>query len=325
MKTIAKSDFTTILLVNQTPKEVFKAITNPGGWWSEEIVGGTEKLNDEFFYHYKDIHLCKMKLIEVVPNQKVVWQVLDNYFKFTKDKSEWKGTKVVFEIAPGGKQTEIKFTHQGLVPQYECYEICREAWTHYVEDSLRDLITTGKGQPNRKETTGFDVQLVEKWKLDNNVNEGGFTTTIEVGQTPKEVFNAINNVTGWWTENLEGNWKKLNDEFTARFGETFITMRVTEMKPDTKVIWLVTDCYKDWVKGNKKEWNGTKISFEISKRGKKTQLQFAHLGLVPQFECYGGCANAWTEYVESSLKGLITTGEGEPTAKEKKATVAKAK
>ena len=159
------ADFTTTILVDKSPEEVFKGINDPRAWWSEEIEGGTEKLNDEIFYHYKDIHLCKIKLVEVVPGKKVVWQVLDNYFKLTKDKSEWKGTKVVFDISQKGKQTELTFTHQGLVPQYECYEICREAWTNYVENSLRDLITKGKGEPSSKLHDGFDAQLVEKWKL----------------------------------------------------------------------------------------------------------------------------------------------------------------
>ncbi|MDB5141493.1 MAG: ATPase [Mucilaginibacter sp.] len=159
------TDFTTTLLVDQTPEEVLNAINNVRGWWSENIDGGTEKLNDEFIYQYKDVHYCKIKVIELVPDQKVVWLVLDNYFKFTEDKSEWKGTKIIFDISQKDNQTEIRFTHEGLVPQYECYEICREAWTNYIQDSLRNLITTGKGQPNAKEDDGFDAQLVEKWKL----------------------------------------------------------------------------------------------------------------------------------------------------------------
>ena len=89
-----------------------------------------------------------------------------------------------------------------------------------------------------------------------------FTTTILVDQTAKEAFNAINSVSGWWTENVEGEANKLNGVFTTHFGETFITMKVVELVPGKKVVWLVTDCYKDWVKGNKKEWNGTEIVFE---------------------------------------------------------------
>jgi uncharacterized protein YndB with AHSA1/START domain len=145
---MATADFTTTLVVEQTPEEVFNAINNPHGWWSEEIEGGTDKLNDEFTYRYEDVHHCKMKLIEVVPNKKVVWLVLENYFKFTKDNSEWTGTKISFEISEQDNKTQIRFTHLGLVPEYECYEICRDAWSSYIHHSLRTLITTGNGQPN---------------------------------------------------------------------------------------------------------------------------------------------------------------------------------
>ena len=132
---MSASDFSTTLLVDQNPKEVFRAVNNVRGWWSEEIEGGTEKLNDEFTYHFEDIHQCKMKLIEVVPDKKVVWLVLENYFKFTKDKTEWKGTKVIFEISQKGNKTTLRMTHQGLVTEYEFFEICRDGVD--IQNSLR--------------------------------------------------------------------------------------------------------------------------------------------------------------------------------------------
>ena len=144
-------DFTTAFLVDQTPEEVFNAINNVRGWWSEEIEGSTNKLNDEFKYHYQDVHACKMKLIEVIPQEKVVWLVLENYFKFTQDKSEWVGTKIIFEIIKKDNKTQLTFTHQGLVPEYECFEVCSNAWSQYVQHSLFSLITTAKGQPNSKD------------------------------------------------------------------------------------------------------------------------------------------------------------------------------
>ena len=152
---MSNQNFNVTLLVDQTPEEVFYAVTDVRKWWSgyyaEEIEGSTEKLNDEFKYHYEDVHRSHMKLIEVIPDKKVVWFVVDNYFKFTQDKSEWTGTKIIFEIAEKDNKTEMRFTHQGLVPAYECYEICRDAWTGYIQKSLRNFITTGKGQTN---TTG---------------------------------------------------------------------------------------------------------------------------------------------------------------------------
>lgn len=155
------ADFTTSITVDATPEQVFDAVNNVRGWWSEEIEGSTTKLNDEFAYHYKDVHIAKMKLIEVIPNKKVVWLVMDNYFKFTEDKNEWTGNKIVFEIIEKDNKTELQFTQLGLVPEYECYDICRDAWSNYINNSLRSLITTGKGQPAVKEND-FDEQLLEQ-------------------------------------------------------------------------------------------------------------------------------------------------------------------
>jgi hypothetical protein len=158
------SDFTTAILVDQTPEKTFNAINNVRGWWSEQIEGSTNKLNDEFIYHYKDVHVCKMKLTEVIPNKKVVWHVLNNHFNFTKDKSEWIDTKIIFEISEMDGKTQLRFTHEGLVPQYECYDVCEDAWTSYIQGSLKNLIVTGKGQPNTGEE-GLNAELIEKWNL----------------------------------------------------------------------------------------------------------------------------------------------------------------
>ena len=143
--------YTRTFTVDKSPKEVFPAINHVRGWWSENIEGSTTNLGDEWTYRYKDAHRCTMKVTEMVPNKKVVWHVLDNYFNFTQDKTEWKGTDVVFEIARKGDKTEVNFTHVGLVPAYECYNVCSDAWGSYISGSLRSLITTGKGKPNTKE------------------------------------------------------------------------------------------------------------------------------------------------------------------------------
>jgi hypothetical protein len=162
--TMATSNFSTTISVNNTPKEVFDAINNVRGWWSESVEGNTNKLNEEFLYYYKDVHISKMRIVEFVPNRKVVWLVLDNHFNFTEDKTEWNDTKIVFEISEKGDKTELLFTHVGLVPEYECYNVCHDAWTSYIQGSLKDLITTGTGKPNAKEG-GLNADLIEKWKL----------------------------------------------------------------------------------------------------------------------------------------------------------------
>jgi hypothetical protein len=298
--TTTTAGFTTTMLVDQTPTAVFNAINNPRGWWSEEIEGDTDKLNAVFDYHYQDVHRCKMKITELVPGKKVVWQVLDNYFSFTKDKSEWKDNTISFEITEKGNTTQVRFTQAGLVLEYECYDICENAWTTYIQKSLYSLITTGKGQPN-----GKDKPQTEDERL-----RTGFTTTFFVNQTPAEVFDAVNNVRGWWQGEIEGNSAKPGDEFTYRMKDIhFSKQRVIEFVPGKKVLWLVTDSKLNFL-NDKSEWTGTKISFEIAEINNKTQLRFTHLGLTPGIECYGACSNGWSKLVQESLLSLITTGKG---------------
>ncbi|GAA2814487.1 hypothetical protein [Nonomuraea dietziae] len=73
------------------------------------------------------------------------------HFNFIDDQSEWKDTQVVFEISAKDGGARVAFTHVGLVPQYECFDVCTNAWAGYISSSLRNLINTGTGQPNPKE------------------------------------------------------------------------------------------------------------------------------------------------------------------------------
>ena len=144
--------FTTAFTVEATPAEVYAAVTNVRGWWSEEIEGPTAAIGDEFDYHMRDLHRCRIRITDAVPSQRVEWTVLDNHFGFTQDKTEWIGTTVTFELTPVDGGTEIRFTHHGLVSEYECYDICVNAWGFYIGTSLPELVTTGTGRPNSNGT-----------------------------------------------------------------------------------------------------------------------------------------------------------------------------
>ena len=163
---MSTQSYSKIFYTNQPASAVFESIQNFRGWWSEDIEGNTAILNETFFYHYKDVHLCKIKLIEKIQNEKLVYEILDNQFSFTEDNTEWTGTRLIFEISTENNQTKVKFTHKGLTPDYECYHICNESWGNYIGKSLFNLIETGKGNPNPKEDGGFNAEIVEKMEIE---------------------------------------------------------------------------------------------------------------------------------------------------------------
>jgi Activator of Hsp90 ATPase homolog 1-like protein len=136
-----------------------------------------------------------------------------------------------------------------------------------------------------------------------------------VDQPANEVFDAVNNVTQWWTKNVEGQSKALNDEFSVQFADVhYSKQKLIELVPDKKVVWLVSESQLNFLE-NKEEWNDTRVTFEVTTMGKKTKLDFTHVGLTPGSECYNDVSGAWKYYVCSSLYELITSGKGTPETK----------
>jgi len=144
-------DFTATFTVDQTPEEAIAAINDVRSWWSGDIEGRTDSVGDVWTYRYKDIHYSKQRITELVPGRRVSWHVVDGYLDFTEDKKEWTGTDIAFDIAEKDGKTEVRFTHIGLTPEFECFENCSNAWAFYIKQSLFERITSGQGQPNTTE------------------------------------------------------------------------------------------------------------------------------------------------------------------------------
>jgi hypothetical protein len=147
---IKKQDYSVSITVNATAQEAFNGINSVSKWWTEHLEGSSQKLNDEFTVRFDDVHVSTQKLIEVIPDKKVVWLVTDSRLNFVENKDEWTNTTISFEISSQGNKTKIIFTHFGLIPTIECYGGCTKAWGQYLKGSLFKLITEGKGTPELK-------------------------------------------------------------------------------------------------------------------------------------------------------------------------------
>jgi uncharacterized protein YndB with AHSA1/START domain len=137
--------FTTTCVVDRSPDEVYAAITDVGRWWTGEIDGQADQVGDEFTYQFGALHESRQRVTELVPGRRIAWEVVDAHLAGRQVADEWRGTHVVFDLTPTAEGTSVKFTHAGLVPDFECYQDCAYAWTFFLDSSLRTLIATGDG------------------------------------------------------------------------------------------------------------------------------------------------------------------------------------
>jgi hypothetical protein len=145
------SDLTATFTVDAPPMQAYDAINDVRSWWSGNITGPTDEVGAEWFYLVPDIHFSKQLIKELVPGQRVVWDFTDGYLDFIADKKEWVGTTGRFDISDEGYQTRVTFTHEGLKGTDECFDVCHDAWTHYITVSLKARIETGTGQIRTRE------------------------------------------------------------------------------------------------------------------------------------------------------------------------------
>jgi len=144
------------------------------------------------------------------------------------------------------------------------------------------------------------------------MKDQNFTASIIVDKSPDEVFDAINNVRGWWMGEISGDTDKLGAEFTYQYKDIHRSkQKITEFVQGKKVVWHVIDSYISFVE-DKEEWDGTDMVFEITPKSDKTEVRFTHDGLTPSVACYKECAPAWTMLIQDSLRGLIINGKGVP-------------
>jgi len=134
-----QQDYTTSITVNAAPPDVFKDINNVQDWWTRDFEGSSKKTGDVFTVHFGETFIT-IKIIELVPDKKILWHVIDCNKHWLKDKKEWKDTKISWEISSTDSGTKINFTHIGLAPGMECYTGCERAWNSYIEESLYKLL-----------------------------------------------------------------------------------------------------------------------------------------------------------------------------------------
>ena len=274
---LATATYSVSIELAKSPNEVFNHLINLKRWWPEDFEGENIKLNSEFTFGTGDSHHSKNKVVEFIPDKKLVWLTTESLRK--TDNFDWTGTKMIFELTPENGKTILKFTYDGVIPENEY-----ERLVQICDMTIKELF----------------------YKFIEN-----YTATIEVTKSPLEVFNRITDVSKWWGgKDFEGESAILNDEFIIHHpGAHYSKQKLVEVIPGKKIVWLVTESTLNWLENDKYEWENTKMIFEIVANGDKTILHFTHDGLVPEMESHTKCEQGWNMVIKDWLFNFITSGE----------------
>jgi uncharacterized protein YndB with AHSA1/START domain len=147
-----EEDFTLTLEMTAPPSAVYAALTTKSGiasWWTrdcevEERVGGLVAVRFP-----KHDFSATMTVTRLEPDRLLEWTCIACSHPASSgyaDRADWVGTRLRFELTPSGQGTRLVFTHKGLLP-LECRESCIAGWTHFLGESLRDLLAAGSGMP----------------------------------------------------------------------------------------------------------------------------------------------------------------------------------
>jgi len=139
-----------------------------------------------------------------------------------------------------------------------------------------------------------------------------FHISISTNISAKEAFEKISKVGDWWLTSFKGKALEIDDAFSVIMGAHGNThFKIVEAVLGKKIVWLVTDCHLSNYK-DKKEWKNTKMVFELTETNGKTKLDFTHVGLTSDMECYSDCEWGWNHYITGSLPKFFETGKGTP-------------
>ncbi len=140
-----------------TPAAVYEAIARVTAWWTINMDGASREVGDVFSVQFGDVHFTVQEIIEARPGARMEWRITGSRLPWLKDPAEWKGTRMVFEIATTDDGSQLTFTHIGLTPEVECFAQCEKGWGHFIGTSLFKLITEGAGLPDTTERTHLDT------------------------------------------------------------------------------------------------------------------------------------------------------------------------
>ena len=127
--------------IKSSADETYRALaTRDGlaGWWTTNTQGES-KVGEVLQFRF-GAGGFDMKVLELQPAKRVLWQVVDG-------PKEWIGTKVIWDLRQDGDYAIVLFKHEGWKEAVEFMHHCSTKWAVFLM-SLKSLVETGKGAPD---------------------------------------------------------------------------------------------------------------------------------------------------------------------------------
>jgi uncharacterized protein YndB with AHSA1/START domain len=136
---------------SSSQNDVYKALTTVEGlsaWWTND-TRGESNVGGVLLFRFGGGGF-DMKVLELQPAKRVLWQVVDG-------PEEWIGTKISWDLKQEDDWTIILFKHEGWKEPVEFMHHCSTKWGVFLL-SLKSHLETGKGAPHPS-----DVKL-DRWE-----------------------------------------------------------------------------------------------------------------------------------------------------------------
>jgi len=282
-------NYTVTIEVPNSPQDIFNRIKEVSKWWSKDLEGSSTKLNDEFIIHHPGRHYSKQKLIEVIPDKKVVWLVTESKLNWLeKDKDEWTNTRMVFEISAKGNKTVLHFTHEGLVPEKKCYARCEKGWNMIIKDWLYNFITDAN------------------WRLP--IAKSAFVYVTYIRTTPEKLWSALTDVElikeYWLGVRCESQWTEGSSwKLTYPDGRNTDSGKIIEAEPPRRLVIR-------WQHQDKPELKAEGESYcmmDLKQNGSAVRFSLIHTIACEPSKFIAAVTVAWPMVI-SNLKSLLETG-----------------
>ena len=129
-----------LVRIRATPEKVYRRVASTAGiaeWFTEASSpdyrkGGTLELR------FSDDPVS-FTIKELTEPSRIVWHC-------TTKENSWFDTDIVFEFAPQGDGTVVRFDHLGWPGVTDRFRDCSMSWAYFLE-SLRTLLEEGRGTP----------------------------------------------------------------------------------------------------------------------------------------------------------------------------------